>query len=160
MGQAGEEYNADAAALIRRHLAIGWATLLVFLSLGMVLEVFHGFKVRWYVDLNNATRRLMWTLAHAHGVLIGLIHISFAATVHFRPQAQQQRPLASTCLVLAGVLLPGGFPAGRTGDPPGRSGDRRISHADRRAPAVRSRRDHGAQSTEKVGHPMSSGQGC
>ena len=83
MGQAGEEYNADAAALIRRHLAIGWATLLVFLSLGMVLEVFHGFKVRWYVDLNNATRRLMWTLAHAHGVLIGLIHISFAATVHF-----------------------------------------------------------------------------
>lgn len=121
MGQASEEYNADAAALIRRHLAIGWATLLVFLSLGMVLEVFHGFKVRWYVDLNNATRRLMWTLAHAHGVLIGLIHISFAATVHFRPQAQQQRPLASTCLVLAGVLLPGGFLLGglviHQGDP-------------------------------------------
>ncbi len=121
MGQAGEEYNADAAALIRRHLAIGWATLLVFLSLGLVLEVFHGFKVRWYVDLNNATRRLMWTLAHAHGVLIGLIHISFAATVHFRPQAQQQRPLASTCLVLAGVLLPGGFLLGglviHQGDP-------------------------------------------
>jgi len=121
VGQAGEEYNADAAALIRRHLAIGWATLLVFLSLGLVLEVFHGFKVRWYVDLNNATRRLMWTLAHAHGVLIGLIHISFAATVHFRPQAQQQRPLASICLVLAGVLLPGGFLLGglviHQGDP-------------------------------------------
>ena len=38
-----------------------------------------------------------------------------------RPQAQKQRPLASACLVLAGVLLPGGFLLGglviHQGDP-------------------------------------------
>ena len=121
MGQADAEHDAQAAALTRRHVAIGWVMLLVYLSLGMVLEAFHGFKVRWYVDVNNETRRLMWTLAHAHGVLIGLIHIAFAATVHLRPQAQKQRPLASACLVLAGVLLPGGFLLGglviHQGDP-------------------------------------------
>ena len=26
-------------------------------------------------------RRLMWTLAHAHGTLLGLVHIAFAVTV-------------------------------------------------------------------------------
>ena len=121
MGQAGTEHNAEAAALVRRHLAIGWVLLLVYLSLGMVLETFHGFKIRWYVDLNNETRRLMWTLAHAHGVLMGLIHIAFAATVHLRPRAQDRRALASICLVLAAVLLPGGFLLGglviHQGDP-------------------------------------------
>ena len=113
--------DREAAALMRRHLTVGWVMLLAFLSLGMLLEAFHGFKVRWYVDLNNVTRRLMWTLAHAHGVLIGLIHIAFAATVHFSPQPFKQRPLASTCLVVAGVLLPGGFLLGgvtiHQGDP-------------------------------------------
>ena len=121
MGQADAEHNVGAAALTLRHVAIGWVMLLIYLSLGMVLEAFHGFKVRWYVDLNNEMRRLMWTLAHAHGVLIGLIHIAFAATVHLRPEAQKQRPLASACLVLAGVLLPGGFLLGglviHQGDP-------------------------------------------
>lgn len=121
MGQAGTEHNPEAAALTRRHLVIGWVLLLVYLSLGMVLETFHGFKVRWYVDLNNATRRLMWTLAHAHGVLMGLIHIAFAVTVHLRPRARDRRALASICLVLAAVLLPGGFLLGglviHQGDP-------------------------------------------
>ncbi len=46
MGQADAEHDAQAAALTRRHVAIGWVMLLIYLSLGMVLEAFHGFKVR------------------------------------------------------------------------------------------------------------------
>ena len=95
--------------MVRRHLLFGWGLLLVFLTLGLVLETFHGFKVRWYVDLNNETRRLMWTLAHAHGVLLALLNIAFAVTVYVRPNADKQRPLASVCLLIAGLLLPGGF---------------------------------------------------
>src|SRR6185436_19638209 len=67
--------------LIQRHLRVGWWTLLVFLTLGLVLESFHGFKVEAYLKVSNEIRRLMWTLAHAHGTLLGLINIAFAVTV-------------------------------------------------------------------------------
>ena len=49
-------------AYFRKHMRIGWWSLLVFLSLGLMLEALHGFKVQWYVGADNATRRLMLTL--------------------------------------------------------------------------------------------------
>ena len=106
MTQSVSSGNRD---IVRHHLVLGWSFLLVFLTLGLVLEAFHGFKVGWYVDVQNQTRRLMWTLAHAHGVLVGLVHIAFAVTVHLRPGADRHRALASSLLFVAGVLLPGGF---------------------------------------------------
>jgi hypothetical protein len=76
---------------------------------GLVLETLHAFKTSAYLDVSNEPRRLMWTLAHAHGTLMGLIHIGFAATLGFwnvrAPQARQ----ISTALIAATVLLPGGF---------------------------------------------------
>jgi hypothetical protein len=100
---------ADAPDLIRRHLRVGWSMLLVFLTLGTTLEAFHGFKVGWYLDTDHATRRLMLTLAHAHGVLLGLVNLAFALTVHLRPGASPRRGLASVALVCGSLLLPGGF---------------------------------------------------
>src|SRR5882724_2082352 len=47
-----------------RNLRFGWWSLLVFLSLGGGLEILHGFKIGWYVDVGNEMRRLMFTLAH------------------------------------------------------------------------------------------------
>ncbi len=121
MEQAEGKHDRETTELIRRHLVAGWTLLLVFLTLGMLLELFHGLKVRWYVDLNNATRRLMWTLAHAHGVLLGLINIAFAATMSIRPRGYVRRSLASSFLLAAGFLLPGGFLLGgvviHQGDP-------------------------------------------
>ncbi len=61
--------------LADRNLRFGWWSLLVFLSLGAVLEALHGFKIGWYVDVGNETRRLMFTLAHAHGTLLALVNI-------------------------------------------------------------------------------------
>ena len=66
---------------VSRHLKFGWWSLLLFLSLGIFLEALHGFKVSWYLNVGVETRRLMWRLAHAHGTLISLIHIAFAASV-------------------------------------------------------------------------------
>ena len=101
---------ADPAALVRRHLRIGWWSLLVFLTLGIVLESLHGFKAGWYLNVSNSTRRLMLTLAHAHGTLLGLLHIAFAATISYFPFANlPSRRLAANCLAGAGVLIPAGF---------------------------------------------------
>src|SRR5881409_631237 len=76
-----ERLARDPAALAQRHLRFGWWTLLVFLSLGLVLEALHGFKVGAYLNPSNDTRRLVWALAHAHGTLFGLLNIAFAFTV-------------------------------------------------------------------------------
>lgn len=93
-----------------RHIRFGWWSLLVFLTLGLVLEVFHGFKIGFYLDVSNATRRLMWTLAHAHGALLGIIHIVFGLSLRATPEMNKSNiPLVSIALIGASVLLPGGF---------------------------------------------------
>lgn len=102
--------DAAAAASVRRHLNFGWASLLVFLTLGLVLESFHALKLGWYLDVHNETRRLMWTLAHAHGALLGLVHVAFAFTLCLVPgTGGRWRQVASPCLFAASVALPGGF---------------------------------------------------
>ena len=102
--------DEPTALVVRRHLRWGWFTLLVFLTLGLVLETLHGFKVQAYLSVMNETRRLMWTLAHAHGALLGLVHLGFAFSVHCTPAwTARTRGLASYALLAASVLMPGGF---------------------------------------------------
>jgi hypothetical protein len=94
----------------QRHLRVGWWSLLGFAMLGLTLEALHGFKVRAYLDTSNETRRLMWTLAHAHGIGLALVHIVFGVMLRAAPEsAPRNVSLTSTALVLASVLLPGGF---------------------------------------------------
>ena len=108
---------------VRRHLRFGWWSLFVFLLLGATLETLHGFKVGFYLDVSNETRRLMWTLAHAHGALLGLVNVAAGVSLRALPtlSADARIPLASTTLFAAGVLLPAGFFAGGisfySGDP-------------------------------------------
>ena len=91
-----------------RNLRFGWWSLLVFLCLGGVLETLHGFKVRWYVDVGNETRRLMFTLAHAHGTLLALINIAAGLTAR-KMDRFELRPSVSFALIWAAILLPAGF---------------------------------------------------
>lgn len=95
--------------LVRRHFLAGWWLLLMFLIVGTFLEAFHGLKMGFYLDLGNATRRLMWTLAHAHGVLLGLVNIAFAVTLQSRGMRADRARLTSASLLGASALLPGGF---------------------------------------------------
>lgn len=100
----------DTGAIAARHLRFGWWSLLIFLSMGLVLETLHGFKVGAYLNLSNETRRLMWTLAHAHGTLLALVQIGFAFTVRSLPDwAPKTRAVASVCLIGSGLLMPAGF---------------------------------------------------
>jgi hypothetical protein len=94
----------------RRHLRVGWSALLVFATLGLVLEALQGFKVAAYLDVTNETRRLMWRLAHAHGALLGAINILFALTLKtFAPSAPPVIQRTSAALIGATILLPVGF---------------------------------------------------
>lgn len=91
-----------------RNLRFGWWSLLVFLSLGGALETLHGFKIGWYVDVGNETRRLMFTLAHAHGTLLALINIAAGLTA-LKVDRFELRPSVSFALIWAAILLPAGF---------------------------------------------------
>lgn len=103
--------RAAHSELVARHLRWGWWMLLAFLSLGLGLEALHGFKVDAYLGVDNATRRLMWTLAHTHGTLLGLVHLAFAVTLRLEESPREGSPLhlASRGLIVAGLLLPAGF---------------------------------------------------
>lgn len=94
----------------RRHLRIGWWSLLLFLTLGIILEVLHGFKVGFYLDVTNSARRLMWTLAHTHGTLLSILNVVFALSVHqISSWKEATRTLASWCLLGALAFMPLGF---------------------------------------------------
>jgi hypothetical protein len=99
-----------AADLARLHLRVGWWALLFFLSAGAALEAMHGFKLGFYLDVSNETRRLTWTLAHAHGTLLSILNLVFAATLSLAPAwTGGSRVVASRCLVGSLILLPMGF---------------------------------------------------
>lgn len=98
-----------AEPLVLRHLRLGWWSIALFGALGLLLETLHGFKVGLYLDVPNETRRLMWTLAHAHGTLLGFAHIAFAWTVAMSGRESRRTRQASLALAGASVLLPGGF---------------------------------------------------
>ncbi len=102
--------SAEVRQRVRWHLQFAWWSLVCFVVLGITLESLHAFKVVWYLGEDYQTRRLMWTLAHAHGVLLSLVHVAFAATLFILyQQIDTSIRRVSRCLVLASLLLPGGF---------------------------------------------------
>ncbi len=94
----------------RRHLRFGWWSLLFFASVGLVLESLHGFKVRAYLDVSNETRRLMWTLAHAHGTLLAILNVVFGLSLRIVPELTTPRlAFVSPALAGATILMPVAF---------------------------------------------------
>jgi hypothetical protein len=100
--------HASPAQRGERNLRFGWWSLLVFLSLGGVLEALHGFKIGWYLDVGNETRRLMFTLAHAHGTVLAVVNIAAGLTVR-SVERFALRTSVSFALIWAAILLPAGF---------------------------------------------------
>lgn len=95
--------------IIRRHLAFGWWSLTVFTALGLLLEAGHGLKLGWYLDVTNATRRLSFTLGHAHGTLLGVLNLAFAFSLRHARMSAVAAARASFALRAVTVLLPLGF---------------------------------------------------
>lgn len=109
-----ESATRDRHGLLAKHLAIGWWSLLFFLCVGVALEVLHGFKIIGYLGAEATMRRLMWRLGHAHGALLALVHIAFGLTAPVLWSTESlarggHASLASRALLVALLLLPGGF---------------------------------------------------
>ena len=58
---------------------------------------------------DNETHRLMLRLGHAHGTLLSVLNIAFAASLARLSLPAIARTLASRCLTAATLLVPGGF---------------------------------------------------
>jgi len=101
------------------NLRAGLLALFVFSALGLTLEALHGFKLGFYLNVDNETRRLLWRLAHAHGTLLGLVNVGYALAAHAWPKLEDR--LAAQALLTALWLMPLGFLLGgafaRAGDP-------------------------------------------
>lgn len=83
----------------------GFASLLAWASVGLVLETLHGFKVALYLD--HALRRELLRLAHAHGVGLSLVVLAYAAVgvVDERSIAHGKRLRAASVLIPLGFAL-------------------------------------------------------
>lgn len=82
----------------------------MFATLGLVLESLHAFKVAAYVDAASETRRLLFRLGHAHGVMLSIVHLVWAfAGAPLVCARGRLAPWVSRLLIAALVLLPGGF---------------------------------------------------
>ena len=101
--------ESELDALARRHVRFGWLLIFVYVLLGTLLETLHGFKAGLYLDASNEARRLVWTLAHTHGTLIGVLNLGFAVTSARLSLSAGQLRLASLLFVLAGIVMPLGF---------------------------------------------------
>jgi hypothetical protein len=98
-------------------MAYGWGAVGAFLLLGVVLESLHLLKAPFYVDVR--LRRELWTLAHAHGTLLGLLAVAFALSAGRAVAEASVRLRASRLLRAGAVLVPAGFLLGGVGNPEG-----------------------------------------
>ena len=93
-----------------RHRRWGWSLLPLFVAFGLVLEMLHGFKVDAYLNVSSETRRLLWTLAHAHGSALAIVNNVFGLALERDPlKTMANLGVSSACLLAATVLLPLGF---------------------------------------------------
>ena len=82
-----------------------WISLALWIAFGILLEGFRAFRSPAYLD--DAVRRDMFRLAHAHGTLLNFVLI--AAALCARLQLIHLAAMTSLGLRIAVVLLPAGF---------------------------------------------------
>lgn len=91
-------------------LRLGLWLLMLFVPLGLTLEALHALKVQVY--LGSALRRELWTLAHAHGNLLGILCLVMAVVGERALPDAARRRAALRDLRASAVLMPLGFFAG------------------------------------------------
>lgn len=106
---ASQRGGDDRFAYSIKHQRFGWWSLFAFATLGLALELLHGFKIQMYLSVSNETRRLMWTLAHAHGVVLAAVNVIFGVSLAVGRLSMSTVPRISRALLSATILLPVGF---------------------------------------------------
>ena len=95
---------AASASPADRLLRQGWASIAVWMSVGLLLEGLIGYKIPAY--LSDPQRRELFRLGHTHGTLLGILLV-VAALVLQRGAAVPKA--AWTALRIGAVLMPAGF---------------------------------------------------
>lgn len=93
--------SATYSTLIRQ----AWISLALWIAFGILLEGFNAFRSPAFLD--DAVRREMFRLAHAHGTLLNLVLL--AAAICARLDMIRLGPKTSAGMRAAVVLLPAGF---------------------------------------------------
>jgi hypothetical protein len=94
---------------LHKTLRTGWLLLAVSLPFGLTLEAMHAFKSGFY--LGSEMRRELWRLAHAHGTILGIVCLLFAALAK-EHVAEAGRASIARQIRWGAVLMPLGFFAG------------------------------------------------
>ena len=97
----------------RTCLVHGWIVVLISVCLGLALEALHLFKSPFYLEIS--LRRDLWTLAHAHGTLLGLVVVVMGYSVRSLISTAEARETPLKLLRAASVLVPFGFFLGGVG---------------------------------------------
>jgi hypothetical protein len=87
-----------------RLLRQGWASIALWMSIGLLLEGLLGYKIPAY--LSDPHRRELFRLGHTHGTLLGILLV-VAALVLERGAAVPKA--ARQALRIGAVLMPAGF---------------------------------------------------
>jgi len=98
---------------VRTALLSGYLLLLFSLPLGLTLEALHALKIDVYLE--STLRRELWTLAHAHGNLLGILCLAYAAIAPAWIADAEARRNAARWLAAGAWLLPLGFLLGGVG---------------------------------------------
>ena len=102
---------AEIAA--QKSLRYGYTALLIFVAGGLTLEFLHLIKAPWYLE--SHLRRELWVLAHAHGALLALFNLAYAALLPRIAAAAG----AGGWLRWGAALVPAGFFLGGIGNSEG-----------------------------------------
>jgi Na+-driven multidrug efflux pump len=90
----------------RLTLRTGYWLLAVAIPFGLTLEALHGFKVRAFVQ--SEMRSELFRLAHAHGTLLGILCLVFAALAE-KNVPEASRLVIARLVAWGAVLMPLGF---------------------------------------------------
>ncbi|MCK6548321.1 hypothetical protein L6R52_20910 [Myxococcota bacterium] len=115
--RAEGDVRVGGGHLARRHRRVGFTALALALAAGAALEVLLGYKVSSY--LLDPLRRELWSLAHFHGALFGILNLVLVPWVERAELSPALQRAASRGLVLGTVLLPLGFFGGGIAHPEG-----------------------------------------
>lgn len=104
---ARKDMPGSEEGLARRHRRFGWTALFAWMCGGLVLELFHGFKLGDY--LLDPLRRELLTLAHFHGALLSVVNLVYVRWAEAPGISAAARGRASWALIAGSILMPVGF---------------------------------------------------
>jgi hypothetical protein len=105
MAKDSEKPRPATANQGERMMTQGWASIAVWMSVGLLLEGLLGYKIPAY--LGDPQRRELFRLAHTHGTFLGLVLVAAALCVQ-RWGGDLPR-VAAMALKAGSILMPVGF---------------------------------------------------